>query len=209
MSKSNPAIAPSSAFEQREPAAFAISHNRLAMWLFLVSDAITFGVILFAYGYLRNASTDWPTPFGKSSVLTAYALTFTLVTGSLMMVLAGRAAGAGNRSKAALYALFTVAGGIAFAFLHVREWIDLIGAGLRMFRNPWGSGLFGAAFFSITGLHLAHVVVGTVAIAVLAFGFNRGKYGRDDLEIWGLYWHFVDVVWMFIFPFVYLLSVRR
>jgi len=179
------------------------------MWLFIAADAITFAAILFAYAYLRNASTDWPTPFGKGSVTTAYVMTFILVTSSLMMVLAVRAADAQSRPKALTWSGLAVLGGIAFAVLHVREWIEFIAAGMRMFRNPWGSELFGAVFFSITGLHLAHVIAGTVIIAVVAIGLQRGRYNSIDLEAWGLYWHFVDVVWMFIFPFVYLLSVRR
>lgn len=178
------------------------------MWLFIAADAITFAAILFAYGYLRNASTDWPTPFGKGRVITAYVMTFILVTSSLMMVLAVRAANAQSRPKALRWSGLAVLGGIAFAVLHIREWIELTAAGMRLFRNPWGSELFGAAFFSITGLHLAHVIAGTVIIAVVAIGLQRGRYNTVDLEAWGLYWHFVDVVWMFIFPFVYLLSVR-
>lgn len=203
-----PALARASAFEPREPAAFAISHKKLAMWLFLASDAVTFGAILFAYGYLRNASPDWPTPFERGSVISAYVMTFTLVTGSLTMVLAVRAS-AGNKSRAAAYGLLTALAGILFALLHIREWLHLIHAGLRMFANPWGSGLFGAVFFSVTGLHLIHVFAGCIAITVVALGFRRGRYSSDDLQIWGVYWHFVEVVWMFIFPFVYLLSVRR
>ncbi|PYV64391.1 MAG: hypothetical protein DMG97_35030, partial [Acidobacteria bacterium] len=71
--------------EMREAPAFAIPHKKLVMWLFIISDAITFGAILFAYGYLRNATTDWPRPFESSSVLNAYIMTFILVTSSLTM----------------------------------------------------------------------------------------------------------------------------
>ena len=192
----------------REPAAFSLSHKKLAMWLFIASDSITFAAILFAYGFLRNGSADWPTPFQKSSVITAYAMTFLLVSSSLMMVLAVRAAHT-QRSKALAWSGLAMSGGIGFVILHIREWLRLIAAGMGMFHNSWGLELFGAAFFSITGLHLAHVAVGTIAIAVVALGFQRGRYDAVDLEVWGLYWHFVDVVWMFIFPFVYLLNVRR
>ena len=209
MSQANPAIGHPPALETREAPAFAIPHKKLVMWLFIISDAITFGAILFAYGYLRNAATDWPTPFEKSSVINAYVMTFILVSSSLTMLIGIRAAKAGEKSKAVLWSFLTVIGGLIFALLHVKEWLGLIGNGLRLFGNPWGSDLFGAAFFSITGLHLTHVVAGCVAITVVTLGYKRGRYDHYDLEIWGLYWHFVDLVWMFVVPFVYLLNVKH
>jgi cytochrome c oxidase subunit III len=193
----------------QEAPAFAISHKKLVMWLFIISDAITFGALLFAYGYLRNATTDWPQPFETSSVVNAYVMTFILVTGSLTMLIAIRAARAGDRTRAITWSFITVVGGLIFALLHIKEWFGLIGEGLRLFANPWGSGLFGAAFFSITGLHLTHVIGGCIAITVVTLGYKRGRYNDGDLEIWGLYWHFVDLVWMFVVPFVYLLNVKH
>ena len=68
---------------------------------------------------------------------------------------------------------------------------------------------FGATFFAITGLHLTHVVGGVIALTVVALGYKRGRYNSDDIEIWSLYWHFVDLVWMFVVPMVYLLNVAR
>jgi len=195
--------------ETREAPAFAIPHKKLVMWLFIISDAVTFGAILFAYGYLRNATTDWPRPFESASVLNAYIMTFVLVTSSLSMLIAIRAAKNEEKPKAIVWSLLTVAAGVIFALLHVKEWLGLIGQGLQLFANPWGSGLFGAAFFSITGLHLTHVVAGCVAISVVTLGYKRGRYNSMDLEIWGLYWHFVDMVWMFVVPFVYLLNIKR
>jgi len=196
-------------FEIQEAPAFAISHKKLVMWLFIISDAITFGALLFAYGYLRNAATDWPRPFETSSVVNAYVMTFILVTSSLTMLIAIRAARAGDKGRAMAWSFITVVGGLIFALLHVKEWLSLIGEGLRLFANPWGSGLFGAAFFSITGLHLMHVVGGCIAITVVTLGYKRGRYDQGDLEIWGLYWHFVDLVWMFVVPFVYLLNIKH
>jgi cytochrome c oxidase subunit 3 len=195
--------------EIQEAPAFAISHKKLVMWLFIISDAITFGALLFAYGYLRNATTDWPRPFETSSVINAYVMTFILVTSSLTMLIAIRAARAGDKGRAITWSFVTVLGGIIFALLHIKEWSGLIGEGLRLFANPWGSGLFGAAFFSITGLHLTHVVAGCIAITVVTLGYKRGRYDQGDLEIWGLYWHFVDLVWMFVVPFVYLLNIKQ
>ena len=198
-----------SGVETQEAPAFAISHKKLVMWLFIISDAITFGALLFAYGYLRNATTDWPRPFETSSVINAYAMTFILVTSSFTMLVAVRAARAGDKGRAITWSFITVLGGLIFALLHIKEWLSLISGGLQMFANPWGSGLFGAAFFSITGLHLTHVVGGCIAITVVTLGYKRGRYDQGDLEIGGLYWHFVDLVWMFVVPFVYLLNIKH
>jgi cytochrome c oxidase subunit 3 len=98
---------------------------------------------------------------------------------------------------------------VIFAGLHIREWIALIDEGVRLFQNPWGSPLFGATFFSITGLHLLHVISGVVAIAVVSHGFSRGSLTAGHVETTGLYWHFVDLVWMFVVPLVYLLNISR
>ncbi len=193
-----------------EESPFAIPSSKLVMWLFIISDAITFAALLMAYGYLRNASPNWPQPFKfLPSVLNVIFMTFILITSSLTMLIGLRAARAGDKPGALRWTFITVAGGILFALLHIREWLGLIGEGVRLFQNPWGASLFGAAFFSITGLHLAHVTGGVIALTVVALGYERGRYNADHLEIWALYWHFVDLVWMFVVPFVYLLSVAR
>jgi cytochrome c oxidase subunit III len=193
-----------------EESPFAIPSKKLVMWLFIISDAVTFAALLMAYGYLRNATPNWPEPFKFSpSVINVMLMTFVLITSSLTMLIGLRSANAGDKSGALRWTFITVAGGVLFALLHIREWLELIGEGVRLFQNPWGASLFGAAFFSITGLHLAHVVGGVIALTVVAFGYRRGRYKSDDLEIWGLYWHFVDLVWMFVLPFVYLLNVAR
>lgn len=192
-----------------EESPFAIPSKKLVMWLFIISDAVTFGALLFAYGYIKNASTDWPEPFELKSILNVMFMTFTLVTSSLTMLVATRAAKAGDKSGALRWTFITVVGGILFALLHVREWAGLIGEGVRLFQNPWGSPLFGATFFAITGLHLTHVIGGVTALTVVALGYKRGRYNADDIEIWSLYWHFVDLVWMFVVPMVYLLNLKR
>jgi cytochrome c oxidase subunit 3 len=105
--------------------------------------------------------------------------------------------------------MITVVLGIAFAALHIREWLGLIDEGMTLFHNPWGTGLFGASFFSITGLHLLHVTGGVIALFVVGIRYTGGRYNADDLEVTGLYWHFVDLVWMFVVPFVYLLNLSH
>ena len=189
---------------------FAIPSKKLVMWLFIISDAVTFAALLFAYGYVKNASPSWPAPFKLSpSIINVMLMTLVLVTSSLTMLVATRAAKAGDKGGALRWTFVTVAGGVLFALLHIREWFGLIREGVRLFQNPWGSPMFGATFFAITGLHLTHVLGGVIALTVVALGYKRGRYDADDIEIWSLYWHFVDLVWMFVVPMVYLLNVAR
>ncbi|HYW41178.1 MAG TPA: cytochrome c oxidase subunit 3 [Terriglobales bacterium] len=208
MSQANLAVDPHAA-SMGEGSPFAIPSSKLVVWLFIISDAVTFGAFLFAYGYIRNASTDWPTPFEHGSIWNALLMTFILVTSSLTILLAVRAAQNDDRSAAFKWTLITAAGGVLFAILHLREWSSLIGEGVRMFQNPWGAPMFGATFFSITGLHMLHVIGGVIALTVVALIYKAGRYSAKHIEIWSLYWHFVDIVWMFVVPMVYLLNMKR
>jgi cytochrome c oxidase subunit III len=189
---------------------FAIGAKPLGMWLFIVSDALTFAALLVVYTYSRLANPEWPTPFHLSpSIVQATLMTFVLLTSSFTMALAVNAARAGDRSKAVKLILATIACGIAFVVLHANEWLHLMRVEkVTLTSNPWNQPLFGATFFGLTGLHMAHVTVGVIYLAIVAIGIGRGKLAADDVETSGLYWHFVDLVWMFIFPLVYLMSVR-
>jgi len=193
-------------------APYAIPSKKLGMWLFIVSDAITFAALLIAYSYVRVASVEWPKPFHFSpSIIVASVMTFCLLTSSITMVMAVAAAKKGNIASTLKWLGATMAGGLAFIILHANEWLTLIEEGLRPFSNEFGTTpgstpLFGATFFALTGLHMTHVTVGVVVLLVLALGFKSGRYPADYVEIGGLYWHFVDLVWMFIFPLVYLMS---
>jgi len=208
VSQENLAVDPHAAGVMEE-SPFAIPSSKLVMWLFIISDAVTFSAILFAYGYVRNASADWPTPLEHASIWNALLMTFILVTSSLTVLLAVRDAQNGDRDGAFKWILITAAGGALFALLHLREWFALIGEGVRMFQNPWGAPMFGATFFSITGLHMAHVIGGVIALIVVAITYKAGRYSAKHIEIWSLYWHFVDIVWMFVVPLVYLLNMKR
>ena len=177
------------------------------MWLFIIADTATFAGCLVAYGFLRNATPDWPRPF--ESITNVAIMTFILVTSSLTMLLGIDAAKMGDKAKALRWTLITAGLGALFALLHIREWFALIGEGMTLFKNPWGTGLFGASFFSITGLHLLHVTGGVIALVAVGLRYKGGRYNADDLEITGLYWHFVDLVWMFVVPLVYLLNLKH
>ena len=187
--------------------AFAIPTKKLAMWLFIIADTMTFAGCLVAYGFLRHGTANWPRPF--HSITNVALMTFILLTSSLTMLFALRAAKAGDKAAAFRWILITAAAGILFGLLHVREWLQLIGEGMTMFKNPWGTPLFGASFFSITGLHLTHVTAGVTALLVVGVRYKGGRYKADDIEVLGLYWHFVDLVWMFVVPLIYLMNLGK
>jgi cytochrome c oxidase subunit 3 len=186
---------------------FSMPTKKFAMWLFIIADTMTFAACLVAYGFLRNGTANWPRPF--HSITNVAIMTFILLTSSLTMLLGVQAARAGDKAGAFRWTMITAAAGILFALLHIREWLGLIGEGMTMFKNPWGTGLFGASFFSITGLHLTHVTCGIVALIAVALCYKGGRYNADDIEVLGLYWHFVDLVWMFVVPLVYLLNLSH
>lgn len=124
------------------------------------------------------------------------------------MVMAVAAAHRNEIRKAVMYILLTAAGGVAFVVLHLMEWVRLFKDGVTPSSNPWGDPLFGGTFFGLTGLHMVHVSIGVIYLCIIAIGFGRQKFNADHVEVSGLYWHFVDLVWMFIFPMVYLMSVN-
>jgi len=190
-------------------APFATGSKKLGMWLFILSDAITFSALIMAYSYVRVASNNWPTPFEfNPGILKATLMTVILLTSSVTMVMAVRAAKLGKRASSVRWLAATMAGGLAFVIIHATEWAGLIREGVRLFKNPWGAPLFGAAFFTLTGLHMTHVFCGVCYLGVVAALTAKGKLTSEDVEVSGLYWHFVDLVWMFIFPLVYILSVK-
>ena len=187
--------------------AFSIPTKKLAMWLFIIADTMTFAACLVAYGFLRNGSLDWPRPF--HSITNVALMTFVLLSSSLTMLFGLRSARAEDKAGAFRWTMVTAALGIVFALLHIREWLELIDQGMTLFKNPWGTGLFGASFFSITGLHLTHVTCGVIALIAVGVRYKGGRYNADDIEVLGLYWHFVDLVWMFVVPLVYLLNLAH
>jgi cytochrome c oxidase subunit 3 len=190
-----------------EEPAFRVPAKKMAMWLFIIADSATFAGCLVAYGFIRNATPNWPRPF--HSITNVALMTAILLTSSLTMMFAVQYAQAGEKPKAFRWTLITAVCGIMFAALHIREWMGMIGEGATLFNNPWGTPLFSSLFFSITGLHLLHVTGGVLALIAVALRYQGGRYKADDLEITGLYWHFVDLVWMFVVPLIYLLNLAH
>jgi cytochrome c oxidase subunit 3 len=188
---------------------FGINSKKLGMWLFIVSDTLTFSALLVSYAYVRLATPDWPRPFEIwPAIAKSSFMTFVLLSSSLTMVLAVAAAHRHDVKKAVRYLIMTMICGAAFVLIHATEWVTLFHEGVTPWSNPWGVPLFGGTFFGLTGLHMLHVTIGVVYLGIICAGFSKGKWTADHVEVSGLYWHFVDLVWMFIFPLVYLLSVN-
>lgn len=190
-----------------EKPAFSVPAKKMAMWLFIIADSATFAGCLVAYGFLRNATPNWPRPF--HSITNVAIMTFILLSSSLTMLLGIDGAKAGDKAKALRWTMITAALGAVFALLHIREWLELIDKGMTLSTLNGGASLFGSAFFSITGLHLLHVTGGVIALVAVGLRYKGGRYNADDLEVTGLYWHFVDLVWMFVVPLVYLLNLSH
>lgn len=200
-------VARSEATDVMTAPTFSVPAKKMAMWLFIIADSATFAGCLVAYGFIRNATPDWPRPF--HSITNVALMTFILLSSSLTMLIGVRAAQRGDKAGAFRWTMLTAVAGILFATLHIREWMGMIGEGATLFHNPWGTPLFGSLFFSITGLHLLHVTGGVIALIAVGIRYSGGRYTADDLEITGLYWHFVDLVWMFVVPLVYLLNLAH
>ena len=169
---------------------------------------MSFGTLLAGYGALRAGSTDWPIPANVLGIpLTAF-MTFLLICSSVTMVKALSAIKHGNSKGMRNFLLLTILGGVIFLGCQAYEWTHLINAGLGFSSNPFGNYLFGTTFFAITGFHGLHVTGGVIYLTTIMMRGERGKYSADNcdhVEILGLYWHFVDLVWIMVFTFVYLL----
>ncbi|HET6603340.1 MAG TPA: heme-copper oxidase subunit III family protein [Xanthomonadaceae bacterium] len=201
--------------------------GKAMMWIFLLSDTFVFACFLVGYMTVRISATDpWPNAsevfalhVGSTSVplLLIAIMTFILISSSGTMALAVKYGYAKDRKRTAMLLILTAVLGASFVGLQAFEWTKLIEDGVRPWGNPWGAAQFGAAFFLITGFHGTHVSFGVLFLIIMAIkvmrgsldderqGFLTGRRGRYEMvETLGLYWHFVDLVWVFIFAFFYL-----
>jgi cytochrome c oxidase subunit 3 len=187
------------------------------MWIFLLSDTFIFSCFLVGYMSVRmTTDVPWPntsevfalTIAGEHIPLILIAImTFVLITSSGTMAMAVNCGYRRQRKQAAVLMLVTAFFGVCFVGMQAFEWTKLIEEGVRPWGNPMGAPQFGAAFFMITGFHGVHVSIGVIYLTVVALKVLRGDYeerGYEIIEITGLYWHFVDLVWVFIFAFFYL-----
>jgi cytochrome c oxidase subunit III len=187
-------------------APFGASWQKTMMWIFIVTDALLFSGLLSGYAFLRQSiPSPWPRQSEVFSIPFIALMTFILITSSMTMGTAVTAARLGDRKKAFQMLIFTIVGGLAFLGCQAYEWTELIHEGARLHTNPWGPPQFGQAFFVLTGFHGSHVFSGLVILIVTAVRTGMGKTPAQGVEMAGLYWHFVDLVWVFIFTLFYLL----
>ena len=203
----------------RDKQVFGMPWGKAMMWIFLLSDTFIFSCFLVSYMTVRMSTTDpWPNPsevfgltlFGQSVPLLLIAImTFVLITSSGTLALAVNM-GYRKAKKATFWLMVaTAALGATFVGMQAFEWTKLIMEGVRPWGNPFGAAQFGSSFFMITGFHGMHVSAGVIYLLWVAFRVRNGVYERrgnnyEIVEIAGLYWHFVDLVWVFIFAFFYL-----
>jgi cytochrome c oxidase subunit 3 len=195
----------SMAVERPQPALFGTSWQKLMMWSFIIGDALLFGAFLASYGFHRLGSETWPDRAKVFHMNFIAAMTFTLITSSATMATAVGAARRGDLKNAGRFVWLTVLGGLGFLGCQAYEWSGLIRAGARLDANPWGPAAFSSYFFTITGFHGTHVLVGVIILLCTAIRSSMRKATAEGVEMAGLYWHFVDLVWVFIFGCFYLI----
>lgn len=204
---------------------YRVSYGKVMIWYFLISDTFTFAGLLISYGCIRMAHAphsatnpqSWPDPnhvfnagpgYHGIPLLFVTFMTFTLILSSVTMVRAVQEGHAMNKKGVMKWMIFTIIGGLTFVGSQAWEWTHLIHEGMNLHGNPFGAASFGALFFLITGFHGFHVSVGVgmntwALLATKRDVFQkRGHY--EMIEKLGLYWHFVDLVWVFVFTFFYL-----
>lgn len=199
--------------------AYHVPWGKAMMWIFLVSDTFIFTCFLTGYLHVRLSTTEpWPLQseifalsFGGDPIplILIAIMTFILITSSGTMALAVNFGYRRDKVKTFWFMVATAAFGASFVGMQAFEWSKLIlEEGVRPWGNPFGAPQFGSIFFMITGFHGLHVTAGVIYLLTVAFKVKKGHYdkkGYEIVEIAGLYWHFVDLVWVFIFAFFYLL----
>jgi len=205
---------------------FNVEYGKLMMWYFLMSDAFTFGAFLIAYGTTRFSSNGWPDPnhvfssfpgagHAHMPLVFVSVMTFILIMSSVTMVMAVGAGHSNNRKEVLKWLFWTIIGGFAFLGCQAWEWTHLYHEGAWWGRNPFmnydgtqSSTNFTNFFFTITGFHGFHVFSGVIINIIMFIMTWRGVFDRKGhylmIEKAGLYWHFVDLVWVFVFTCFYL-----
>jgi cytochrome c oxidase subunit 3 len=206
---------------------FNLEYGKLMMWYFLMSDSFTFGAFLISYGTVRFSSNAWPDPnhvfnafpgAGHSNLPLAFVslMTFILILSSVTMVLGVHAGHKGDRKGVMKWLAWTILGGLAFLSCQAWEWTHLYHEGAWWGRNPFlsangtvASTNFTNFFFTITGFHGFHVFSGVIINVIMLIMTYKGVFERKGhylmIEKAGLYWHFVDLVWVFVFLCFYLI----
>ena len=182
------------------------SAGKIAMWIFLVSDGLSFAGLLLSYGILRGESEVWRHPDEPAlGVAFTAGLTFLLICSSVTMVFAYEAALRGERERTALFLGLTALGGALFLLGQYSEYFGILHPGLTKEGLVFGQSAYASTFYVITSFHGAHVFSGTAYILVTLVRWLRGRATAAQIELLGLFWHFVDLVWILVFTIVYLI----
>jgi cytochrome c oxidase subunit 3 len=182
-----------------------MSWRKVMMWVFIVGDGILFAGFLASYGFTRLASASWPDQQEVFHLWFISLMTFVLISSSATMATGVAAAKLAHWKTVGKMVLGTMVGGLAFLGMQAFEWTGLIRGGVTISGNPYGVPAFGNYFFLITGFHGTHVLIGVIILATVYLRSQSGKTTAEGVEVAGLYWHFVDLVWVFIFTLFYLI----
>ena len=181
-----------------------LNHRKLLMWVFLGSDCLFFGALIATYMVYRGQSLNGPYPNDIIDVPITTISTFVLLCSSFAMVQALAATNANNQRGIKIWLLATIIMGSIFIAFQIYEFNTFKNEGLAL-----GTNLFGASFFTLTGFHGAHVTLGIIwllGLYIISFKGRLGPATALDVELAGLYWHFVDIVWIVIFTLLYLIA---
>jgi cytochrome c oxidase subunit 3 len=188
-----------------EKTPFGITNGKFGMWMFLCQDCMGFVGLFAAYAALRALADKWYDPNEVLGIWFTALMTFVLICSSVSMVLALDACQRDDQKGLKKFLGLTILGGLFFLGGQVYEYSHLLSESWRLpsANNFW------ATFYALTSFHGLHVFAGVIYLTCMWIGAARGKYGPRNstpIEIVGLYWHFVDLVWILLFTFVYLIA---
>jgi cytochrome c oxidase subunit III len=185
------------------------SVGKIGMWIFLLSDALMFAGLLLGYGILRGGADVWRHAGEPDYGINFTAmLTFLLICSSVTMVLAFAACVENDRKKMVMWLGLTALGGALFLVGQYHEYFGIWHPGLTKRGLIFGDSAYASCFYVVTSFHGLHVFSGVVLLLITTFNAWRGKFDNGNyntLEIVGLFWHFVDLVWIIVFTVVYLI----
>jgi heme/copper-type cytochrome/quinol oxidase subunit 3 len=178
--------------------ATGIPTGRLAVWWLLASEVVIFGGVLGSYLMFRLGHPEWADAAAVTNTYIGAINTFVLLTSSFTAVLAHQAAERGDGKKAAGFLVLTIGGALTFLAIKSYEWGYEISHGYTITSNG-----FWQFYYTAAGLHALHVIAGAIIMGIVAMDAYRGRE-LQRVELVGIYWHFVDVVWIFLFPLLYI-----
>jgi cytochrome c oxidase subunit III len=193
------------------------THGKIGMWIYLCTDAMTFAGFLLGYALLRGRTPNWPVPANVLGLELSSIMTFILILSSVTMVIAQAKGEARNRKGLITYLAITAFGGLCFLGMQAYEYTHLIHSGMTLAHvnmvDAQGVPLdiapqFAQTFFIVTSFHGLHVLSGVIYLLIILGRAIAGKFDNGDVnhvEVCGLFWHFVDLVWILVFTFMYLI----